>query len=133
MFKKLIVLIFIVFTPSAFANEWSFGEIFSVVDSLSSEITTFFFDDVPSLVDRFMAYLIEFIIYIKIKASIFAIQSAFNVAELILSDFGFVQLIETFAGQLPSDIRHAAVKMQIFNAFNLTVEAYVARLALSYL
>lgn len=133
MFKKLIFVIFIVFTPSAFASDWSFGEIFSIVDTLNTNVSTFLFDDVPDLFTRFFAYVIEFIIYMTIKMKIAGIELAFYIAHLVLSDFGFVQLIENLAGQLPTDIRYAAVKMRIFDAFNLIVEAYIARLAMSYL
>jgi len=133
MFKKLIVVIFIVFTPSAFASDWSFGEIFSIVDTLNTNVSTFLFDDVPDLFTRLFAYVIEFIIYMTIKVKITGIELAFYIANLVLSDFGFVQLIESLAGQLPTDIRYAAVKMRIFDAFNLIVEAYLARLAMSYL
>jgi len=133
MFKKLILITFVLFTPSAFANDWSFGEIFSTVDALATNVTTFFFDDVPNLIDRAMAYFFELLIYVQIKTTIYAMQTGFTVAKLIVSDFGIVQMVETFAGQLPADIRHAAVKMNIFNAFNLIVEAYIARFVISYL
>jgi len=133
MFKKLILIIFVVFTPSAFANDWSFGEIFSTVDALATNVTSFFFNDVPNLLDRMMAYFFEFIIYVQIKTSIYAMQTGFTVAKLIVSDFGLVQMIEQFAGQLPSDMRYAADKMKIFDAFNLIVEAYVARFVISYI
>ncbi|QUM77784.1 hypothetical protein HWV00_17010 [Moritella sp. 24] len=133
MFKKLILITFVLFTPSAFANDWSFGEIFSTVDALATNVTTFFFDDVPNLIDRAMAYFFELLIYAQIKTTIYAMQTGFTVAKLIVSDFGIVQMVETFAGQLPADIRHAAVKMNIFNAFNLIVEAYIARFVISYL
>ena len=133
MFKKLIILIFIAFTPSAFANDWSFGEVFSTVELLTNNVSSFFFEAVPSLIDRAMAYFFEFVIWVEVKTTLYAMQTGFTVAKLILADFGFVQMVEQFAGQLPADIRHAAVQMKIFNAFNLIVEAYIARFVISYL
>ena len=122
-----------VFTPSAFANDWSFGEVFSTIDALYTTVTTFFFDEVPSLIDRAMAYFLELLIWIQIKGTMFAMQTGFTIAKIIVSDFGIIQMVEQFAGKLPSDIRYAAVQMKIFSAFNLLIEAYIARFVMSYI
>lgn len=133
MFKKLILITLICFTPSAFAADWSLGEFFSTINTFTDDVSSFLFDDVPSLIDRMIAYIIEFITYIYIKMMIYGIQTSFRVAELILSDFGFTQAIEQYANLLPPDMRNAAVNMQIFNALNLIVEAYIARFVISFL
>lgn len=133
MFKKLIILIFVVFTPSAFANDWSFGEIFSVVESLSNNVNSFFFDDVPSLIDRAIAYFFELVIWVYLKITFYAMQTGFTIAKLIIADFGIVEMVEALGGQLSPDIRYAAVQMNIFNAFNVIVSAYIARFVLGYL
>ena len=136
MFKKLIVIFFVFGSFSASAStgqDWSFGEIFSDIHSFFTIVIDFFYVDIPSFVNRFFAYLVEFIIYMKITILIYSVESAFSVAKLILADVGFIQLVEEFAGKMPSDIRNAAVELKIFQAFNLIVEAYLARFVLSVL
>jgi hypothetical protein len=135
MFKKLILCMFMFSSFSAFAagDDWTFGSIFSQIDSFFTIAIDFFSVDIPDFIDRLFAYLVEFIIYMKVTILIYSVESAFSVAKLILADVGFIQLVEKFAGNLPADIRNAAVELKIFQAFNLIVEAYLARFVLAVL
>lgn len=139
MFKKLTLFTMLFLSFSALADtprlgdDWSFGSFFTTVEHTFRFVIDFITVDIPNFIDRFFAYLVEFIVLMKVTLLIYSAEAAFSVAKLILSDLGFIQLIEQFAGGIPPDIRNAAVQMKIFQAFNLIVEAYVARLVLSIL
>lgn len=133
MFKKLVLftVVFASFSASASTNDWSFGSFFSTAFDFFDAVIEFITTGIPSFIDRLFAYLIEFVMLMKVMILMSSIETAFNVAQLILSDFGIVQLVEKFAMSMPADIRNAAVDMKIFQGLNLIIEAYMARFVLS--
>lgn len=103
-----------------------------VADSFG-EIWTFFFDDTPSMIDRFMAYVVEFVVYLKLVIWKAMLQSSWQIAKLILEDLAIMSQLLAQTNALSPDVTQALVDMRLFDALNLLLQAAMTRFVMTVL
>lgn len=112
---------------AAVDSGWSFGGFFSVISSFIDDIAHFIFVYIPDQAGKLKTWLIYYTIYLYINLKIEALQLAFSLAELLLSDLGLVSLMNSLSSSLPQDVKAFAVQVNFFKGINIVIEAAVAR------
>ncbi len=132
--KKILFLI-VIFVPFlAFGDTYqnAAGASQMVADSFG-EMWTFFFDDVPSMLQRLTGWLIVWLVKAKIYAQLELIKYSWGVAKVIIQDLNIMSQITSQMSILPQDVKQALVDMRLFDGVNLLFQAYMTRFVMRFL
>lgn len=131
--NKLILFLFLAFLPFfVFSQEYkdAAGTSQMIADSFD-ELWTFLFTDTPNMIERFMAYLVQKWVEIKLWAYFEFIKLSFNIAKVILADLNVMSTITSQMSLLPQDVRQVLVQTRLVDGINLIVQAYATRFVMS--
>ena len=109
----------------------SSGSFFTYVTDAFNNILDFFFVDIPSAIDRFFAWLVKYYIYLKLKAMVFGVELAHEVAVGVLELLELNDVINKSANALPNNVKALVINFGFFDALALVIEAFFTRLAYS--
>lgn len=102
-----------------------------IADSFN-DLWTYFFDDVPNLLQKFFAWLIVWLVKAKIYIQLETIKFSWGVAKVIISDLQIMSQITAQINLLPQDVRQILVDMRLFDGVNLLLTAYVTRFVMDF-
>lgn len=129
--KKLlfISLLFLPFLVLADTYEDAAGASQMVADGFG-DLWTYFFEDVPSLLQRIFNFVYEKAFEIKLYFTQMALIASWTIAKEIIESFQIMSSITSSISGLPIDVRQALVDMRLFDALNLLLQAQVTRFVL---
>jgi len=103
-----------------------------VADSFG-EMWDFFFDDVPSMLQRLTGWLIVWVVKAKLYFQLEIIQYSWGVAKVIIADLNIMSQITAQMSLLPQDVRQACVDMRFFDGMNLLLNAYMTKFVMNFI
>lgn len=132
--KKTILLIFLFIPFLAFGDTYQdiAGASQMVADSFS-DMWEFFFDDVPSMLQRLTGWLIVWLVKAKIYAQLELMKYSWGVAKVIIADLNIMSQITSQISVLPQDVRQALVDMRLFDGLNLLFQAFMTKFVMRFL
>ncbi|MDO6444127.1 DUF2523 family protein [Marinobacter sp. 2_MG-2023] len=86
-----------------------------------------FFTGIPALIDDWMVKAGAWIVIAATKAKIAFIGFSWNVAQEVLNQLNVSSTIETYWGQLDSQVLGVATFLKLPEAFNMIINARVTR------
>ncbi|MEQ3725773.1 DUF2523 family protein [Alcanivorax sp.] len=86
-----------------------------------------FFDSIPALIDDWMVKAGAWIVIAATKAKIAFIGFSWSVAQEVLNQLNVSSTIETYWGQLDSQVLGVATYLKLPEAFNMIINARVTR------
>lgn len=128
MFKFLLFALLFCMPYFVFAQEYK--DEAGIGQMLADEIGdywTYIFDDVPTLWQRFVAWFLEMLIYIKYLLLKQSILFSWGVAKVIIADLNIMSEITANMSLLPQDVKQALVDMRLFDGVNLILHAFMTR------
>lgn len=127
--SRASLLLILLLTPYlVFAQEYK--DVAGTSQMLADEIAdywTYVFDDIPTMLERFWAWLIVWLVKVKIYTQIELMKFSWNVAKVIIADLNIMSQITANMSLLPQDVRQAFVDMRLFDGINLILNAYVTK------
>lgn len=134
MNKFILFTLFFIFSSSSYAGIYQdiAGAAQMVSDSFN-EVYTFFFNDIPSLAQRFFAWFIVWFVKAQLFLKLKLMTFAWGVAQVIISDLNIMSEITSQVSSLPQDIRQAIVDMRLLDGMNLLLNAYVTKFVMKFL
>lgn len=127
LFISLLILPMVVFAQDAGATYKDEAGTSQMIADSFKELWSYFFDDVPSMMERFFAWAIIWLVKAKIYLQLESMKFAWGVAKVIIADLNIMSQITAQMGALPPDVRQALVDMRLFDAINLVLQAYVTK------
>jgi len=130
---KRLFFIFVIFLPFLAVGDTykdAAGASQMVADSFG-DIFDFFFDDVPSLLQRATAFVIVWLVKAKLYMQLEFIQFSWGVAKVMLANLNIMSQITAQMSLLPVDVRQALVDMRFFDGVNLLLNAYVTKFVMN--
>jgi hypothetical protein len=124
-----IVLLFIPLFVFSETYEDVAGSSQMVADSFG-ELWTFFFDDVPSLFQRFFTFVYEYAFKLKLYITELTLKASWAIAKQIIESFQIMSLITANITALSPDLRQVLIDMRLFDGINLLIQAQVTRFVL---
>jgi len=103
-----------------------------VADSFK-DMWGFFFDDVPSVLERWASYAIIWLVKAKLYAYKELMQFSWGVAKVIIQDLNIMSQITANMSLLPQDVRQALVDMRLFDGVNLLFQAYATKFVMNFI
>ncbi|RJG36618.1 hypothetical protein D1Z90_20310 [Motilimonas pumila] len=104
---------------------------FSEIGQLIQDIRDFFTIEIPDLISRIIAYMLEFVVYAKVVSMLFMMQLASDVAGHILNDLNITQHISTALTALPTDVAYFASRLRLPDCIMFLFECYMTRFVLN--
>lgn len=126
---KLFIISILFFLPFAvFADTYTdaAGAAQMVADSFD-DLWDFFFTDTPNMIERFMAYLLEKFLELKLYAYAAFLKTSFNVAKVMIENLNVMSTITSQMSLLPQDIQQAIAQSRLIDGFNLLVQARLTK------
>ena len=133
LFFTLLLLPILVFaqdgglTPSSTSTYQDEAGTSQMIADSFKELWGFFFDDVPTMMQRFFAWAIIRLVKVKIYLQLESMKFAWGVAKVIIQDLNIMSQITAQMSGLPVDVRQALVDMRLIDALNLVFQAYVTK------
>jgi len=125
---KILILVVLMFPVLVLADTYQdvAGTSQMIADSFD-DLWVFLFTDTPNMMQRFMAYLLELWIQMKLKAYYEFIKLSYNIAKVILADLNVMSTIASNMTLLPQDVRQMLVETRLFDGVNLMIQAYATK------
>jgi len=98
-----------------------------------NELSDFFTKSVPSMIQRALAYFIEWAVYLKFYLWLGTIKFAYGIAQNIANDLMVFQYLSTAVASLPPDLQFTLNSWNVPNCINLVVNAYITRFVLDFM
>ncbi len=132
--KKIIlgVFLFVPFIAMGDTYQDIAGASQMVADSFS-EMWTYFFDDVPSMLQRLTGWLVVWLVKAKLFVKLELMQYSWGVAKVIIADLNIMSQITAQMTALPQDVRQALIDMRLFDGINLLFQAWMTRFVMRFL
>lgn len=129
---RIIISLTLFFISFAALSETYQGEggAFQMISDNFKTFKDLVFLDVPSLLQRWVAYLIELSVKIKLYIEIKAVEFAWGVAKQLLLNIGIMSEITAQVGALNQDLKQALVHMRLFDGLNIVLTAHMTRYVL---
>ncbi|WP_462174333.1 DUF2523 family protein [Pseudoalteromonas xiamenensis] len=134
MTKTTVTLFFILFAPLALADDYS-TTLVGILKWGNDFLTDFwemFDSDIPDMITRFFAWLIEYATLIKLKIEFETVKFSWQVAREIIENFQVGSRIASAASSLPKDVQAALVDMRAFDALNVVIQALTTRYVMRF-
>lgn len=125
----ILLLLTIPFVVTA-AQYQNTGGAFQMISDYFKTFQDLVFNDVPNMLQRFTAYVIELVIQAKLAAQLYAIEFAWGVAKQLLLNIGIMSEITAQIGALNQDVKQALVDMRLFDGLNIVLTAHMTRYVL---
>jgi hypothetical protein len=125
---KIFILVALLFPFIVFADTYqdAAGASQMVADSFD-DLWTFLFTDTPNMIERFMAYVLQKFVQMKLWAYFEFIKMSYNIAKVILADLNVMSTIASNMTLLPQDVRQMLVETRLFDGVNLLIQAYATK------
>jgi hypothetical protein len=132
--KKSLLLLFVFAPFLAFGDTYqdAGGASQMVADSFA-EMWDYFFDDVPSMLQRLTAWAIVWYVKAELFVKLELMKYSWGVAKIIIQDLNIMSQITSQMSLLPQDVRQAFVDMRLFDGINLLFQAYMTRFVMRLL
>ncbi|MHA7001289.1 DUF2523 family protein [Aeromonas schubertii] len=123
-------LLLLLVSPLAVAGDASFLDyVGAKLDSLHYVIT----EEVPGIFHRMTAWFVEVYALAVISMKLQAIEFAYLVAKQIMMDLNLSGALESALSFLPSSVKWALVELNILNALNIIMNAWLTRFVMNIL
>jgi hypothetical protein len=106
------------------------GGAFQMISDYFQTFQDLVFNDVPNMLQRFTAYVIELAVKVKLAIQLAAIEFAWGVAKQMLLNIGIMSEITAQVGALNQDVKQALVDMRLFDGLNIVLTAHMTRYVL---
>ncbi len=132
--KKLLFILFLFLPFVALGDEYKdvAGSSQMVADSFG-DMWLFFFDDIPSAIQRATAWFIVWAVKAKLYFQFEMIKYSWGVAKVIIENLNIMSQITAQLGALPQDVRQACVDMRLFDGMNLLFTSYVTKFVMNFI
>ena len=107
--------------------------VLEAIATASNEIMLFFTVYIPDMIERFVAYFIEYSIMLKLKFFIWSVDFAFGVAGHIMTDLGIPSLITSSLGNLPADLQYVLSGLRMADSLNFVLDCVAARFVMNFM
>lgn len=128
----LLVLIFLVNPAHASDSSFIAGFI-DWVSSIAADVGIFFSEGLPSLIERGMAYAIEWALYLKLQLFLQSVQIAYAIAEQIASDLNLTGYLASAVSGLPSDLKYTLSSWGVPNCINFILHCLLTRFVMNFM
>jgi len=127
MYKIVIFFLFAVpFVVSADTYQDVAGTSQMMADSIG-DFWKYLFDDVPTLWDRFWAWVLVWYVKAKLFAYLELIRFSWAIGQVIIADLNIMSQITANISALPADVRQAFVDMRLFDGLNILMSAFMTK------
>ncbi|MCJ8318746.1 MAG: DUF2523 domain-containing protein [Colwellia sp.] len=126
--KKIILIVLLLVPLAAAADTYqdAAGTSQMLADYIDN-MWTFLFSDVPTVIDRFMTWLLYYWVKMKLFAYYYFVKSAYGIAGTILADMNVMSQIASSMTLLPQDVRQMLVETRLFDGVNLLIQAWATK------
>ena len=97
-----------------------------IADSFE-DLWTFFFTDTPNMIERFMAYMIQKFLELKLYAYAEFLKISYNVAKAMIENLNVMSTITSQMNLLPQDIQQAIAQTRLIDGFNILIQARLTK------
>ena len=130
--KYLIVITLLILPFSAMADT-GIGAFFSYLVELGESFWNMATNSVPSMIERFFAWVLEWAVLIKAYLFYSSVQFAWGVSSVILEDIALGSQLNAAIGFLPQDLQAALIQLRLLDGVEIIIQALVARFAMDFI
>ena len=127
---RYVTFILVMLPFLAFANTTTYEDAAGTSQMLADNITgfwTYLFDDMPSALERFWAWLLQYWVQMKLYAQLELMKFSWGVAKAMIENLSIMSQITAQISVLPIDARQALIDMRLFDAINLLIQAWMTK------
>lgn len=133
--KYFIFIVFLFVSFFTFSEEQTYSGIGGASQLVADYITdtwSFFYSDVPDLIERSFAFFVVWAVKIKLFLYKEGLAFSWGIARAIIQDLQIMSQITAHISLLSPDVRQALVDMRFFDAINIVIHAVVTRFVMRF-
>ena len=125
---KIFFFFLMLFSASSFADTYqdAAGTSQMLADSIA-DAWSYIFDDVPTMWDRFFAWLVVWYVKAKLYAYLALIKFSWQVGQVIIADLNIMSQVTANIALLPADVRQAFIDMRLFDGINILFGSFMTK------
>ena len=129
----LFVLLFVVASP-AFASEAGFWSGFTTyISGVLDNIWYFFSHSIPDAIDRFIAWGIEYAVYIKLYLFYNSVLHAYSIAQHLSANLHLSEYLTAAVSGLPGPVQAVGRMWGIPDCINFLVNCWLTRFVMTFM